>query len=99
MIAFFAVLLLFCMCVLSYLRHGSDPNTKARMLAGFTGTIAVLVLGNYVNFLGSASIFAMFWLIIALSCASMRTQYQTLARAIGTHAGTKERTDIAFRAK
>ena len=98
-IAFFAVLLLFCMCVLSYLRHGSDPNTKARMLAGFTGIVGVLVLGNYVNFLGSASIFAMFWLIIALSCASMRTQYQTLARAIGTHAGTKERTDIAFRAK
>lgn len=98
-IAFFAVLLLFCMCVLSYLRHGSDPTTKARMVAGFAGIAGVLVLGNYINFLGSASIFTMFWLIIALSCASMHTQYQTLARAVGTHAGTRERTDIVFRAK
>lgn len=93
---FCAALILFCICVLTYLRRGSHPATKARMIAGFSGLAGVLVLGFFCNFLGSASIFSLFWLIIALSCASMRTQYDMRSRTLQTHSGTRECADIAF---
>ena len=94
-----AVLLLFTMSVLTYLKWGSNEVTKARVAAGFAGVAAVLVLGLFCNFWNDASLFILLWLVISLSLASMRTQYETLARAVQTHGATGERTDIAFRSK
>ncbi len=97
--AFFAAFLLFTMCVLTYLRKGSNITTKSRVAAGFAGIAGVMVMAFTCNFLGSASVFTLAWMIVALTVASIRTQYETLARAVQTHGPTVERTDIAFRTR
>ncbi|MBQ7379395.1 MAG: hypothetical protein IJW70_06895 [Clostridia bacterium] len=94
-----AALLLFTMCVLTYLRKGSNMTTKSRVVAGFAGIAGVLVMAVTCNFLSSASVFTLAWMIVALTVASIRTQYETLARAVQTHGPTMERTDIAFRTR
>jgi len=99
LILFFAMLLLFGMSMLTYLRRGNNQITKARVAAGLAGIGGMLVFGLTCNILGSASVFMLFWLIIALSSASQRTQYELLARAVQTHGGTRERSDIAFQSK
>jgi len=98
-IMLFAVLLLFCICVLTYLHWGGHKITKARVAAGFAGVAGVLCMGIACNFWNSASVFALLWLVIALTVASVRTQYDTQDRAINTHIATEERADIAFRSK
>ncbi len=97
--ALLTVLLLFTMCVLTYLRKCSNATTKSRVVAGFAGAVGVLVMGFTCNFFGSASVFMLGWMIMALTVASIRTQYETLARAVQTHGPTAERTDIAFRTR
>ena len=94
-----AVLLLFTMSVLTYLRWGSNAVTKVRVAAGFAGIAAVLVLGLFCSFWCNADLFLLLWLVISLTLASTRTQYEILARAVQTHGATGERTDIAFRSK
>jgi hypothetical protein len=47
----------------------------------------------------NASLFCLIWLVIGMTVASLRTQYETHARAVQTHAGNTELTDIAFRTK
>lgn len=94
-----AVLLLFTMSVLTYLKWGSNSVTKVRVVAGFAGVAAVLVLGMFCNIWGNADLFMLLWVVISLSLASVRTQYEVLARAVQTHRATGERTDIAFRSK
>lgn len=96
---FGAVLLLFCMSVLTFLRYHTNRTTKIRSIAGLAGIAGVFVLGFTANIFGNASVFVLFWLILAISTAGLRTQYETFARAVQTHTGTKERTDIALRSK
>jgi hypothetical protein len=99
LIMLFAVLLMFALCALTYLHWGGHKATKARVAAGFAGIAGVLCMGVACNFWNSASVFALLWLVISLTVASIRTQYDTQDRAVTTHIATQERADIAFRSK
>ena len=90
-------LLMFTICVLTYLRWGGNHTTKARVAAGLAGVFGVLVMGNSCNLMNNASLFGLIWLIVGLTVASLRTQYDTHDRAVHTHVGSGERTDVAFR--
>lgn len=92
-----AVLLAFVLCVLTYLRWGSYTVTKARVAAGLAGICGVLLMGITCDVFGSGSVFMMFWLVLALTVASIRTQYDTLARAVQTHGGTATGADVSWR--
>ena len=94
-----ATLLLFAISVFSYMRWGGHQITKSRVAAGFAGTLGVLVMGFFSNLMNNASLFGLFWLIIGLTVASLRTQYSVHARAVQTHTGNVERCDIAFRTR
>lgn len=93
------VILLFIISVLTYLRWGGNTTTKARVAAGFAGVTGVLVMALLCNLMNNASLFFLFWLVIGLTVASLRTQYETHARAVQTHFSTLERSDIAFRTR
>ena len=90
-------LLMFTICVLTYLRWGGNHTTKARVAAGLAGVFGVLVMGISCNLMNNASLFGLIWLIVGLTVASLRTQYDTHDRAVHTHVGSGERTDVAFR--
>ncbi len=94
-----AMLVTFVICVLTYLHWGGDAATKVRAAAGLAGVVGVLVCAAFCNFMNNASLFGLFWLVIGLTVASLRTQYETHARAVQTHASTGERSDIAFRTR
>ena len=94
---FGVVLLLFAMSVLTYLRYGTNQGTKSRVVAGISGVGGVLVMGLTCDFFGSATVFGLFWLVIAVTAATLRTQYESLERAVLTHSPTGERSDVAFR--
>jgi hypothetical protein len=49
--------------------------------------------------MNNASLFGLFWLVIGLTIASLRTQYSVHARAVQTHVGNAECSDIAFRTR
>ena len=91
------VLLMFFICVLTYMRWGGDQRTKIRVASGFAGVVGVLVMGLFCNLMNNASLFGLIWLVIGMTVASLRTQYETHARAVQTHAGGAERSDISFR--
>lgn len=91
-----AVLLAFLLCVLTYLRWGSYTVTKARVAAGLAGVGGVLLMGLTCDVFGSGSVFMMFWLVLALTVASIRTQYETLSRAVQTHGGTATRAEVSW---
>ena len=93
------LMVMFTICVLTYLRWGSHQATKARVVAGFAGVVGVMVMALSLNLLHSASVFAMVWIVLALTVASIRTQYEVFARAVQTHYGSLDRTDIAFRTR
>lgn len=99
LIMLLGVILLFILGVLTYLRWGGNRTTKARVVAGLAGVIGVLVMGFSCNLMNNASLFGLFWLVIGLTVASLRTQYETHARAVHTHTGNVERSDIAFRTR
>jgi hypothetical protein len=90
-------LLMFVIFVLTYMRWGGDRGTKMRVASGFAGVVGVLVMGLFCNLMNNASLFGLIWLVIGMTVASLRTQYETPARAVQTHAGGTERTDISFR--
>lgn len=94
-----AVLLVFVLCVLTYLRWGENATTKVRVSAGFAGIMGVLALGAFCNLMNNASLFFLFWLVIGATVAGLLTQYEAHARAVQSHAGSVDRTDIAFRTK
>ena len=93
------VMLLFMIGVLTYLRWGGHRITKARVCAGIAGIVGVLAMGLFCNMMNNASLFGLFWLVIGVTVASVRTQYEMHVRAVRTHAGSMERTDIAFRTR
>ena len=99
LIILFGTCLIFAVSVLSYMRWGGNQTTKARVSAGFAGILGVLVMGFSCNLMNNASLFALFWLIVGLTVASLRTQYGVHARAVQTHIGNVERSDIAFRTR
>ena len=93
------VFLMFIICVMTYMRWGGNQTTKVRVAAGLAGVIGVLTVGLYSNLMDNASLFCLIWLVIGMTVASLRTQYETHARSVQTHAGNTELTDIAFRTK
>ncbi len=97
LVLFGAVLLTFALCVLTYLRWGSYTVTKARVAAGLAGIIGVLLMGLTCNVFGSGSVFMVFWLLLALTVAGVRTQYDTHSRAVQTHGGTVTQADVSWR--
>jgi hypothetical protein len=86
---------------------GQVEVAHQRLQAGGQGIVCrilvfggcVLCMGVACNFWNSASVFALLWLVISLTVASIRTQYDTQDRAVTTHIATQERADIAFRSK
>ncbi len=99
LIMLLAVILMFIICVLTYLRWGGNHTTKVRVVAGLAGVVGVLTMGLCCNMMNNASLFGLLWLVIGLTVASLRTQYDSHVRAVQTHAGTAERSDIAFRTR
>ena len=95
----FAALLIFAVSVLTYLRWGGHQTTKARVVAGFSGVAGMLAMGLSCNLMNNAGLFGLLWLVIGLTVASLRTQYDVHARAVQTHTGNVEHTDIAFRTR
>ena len=91
--------LIFILSVLTYMRWGGHQTTKARVAAGFAGIVGVLVMGLSNNLMNNASLFGLFWLIIGLTVASLRTQYSVHARAVQTHYGNADYSDVAFRTR
>lgn len=94
-----AVLIAFLLCSMTYLRWSAYNLSKARVAAGLAGVSGLLLMGTTCNVWGSGSVFMLFWLVIALSVASIRTQYETLARAVQTHGMTAEQADVSWRNK
>ena len=99
LIMLLSVMLMFVLCVLTYLRWGGDKATKVRVVAGLGGVVGVLVMGFMCNPMSNVSLFGLFWLVIGLTVACLRTQYETHMRAVQTHAGMEECSDVAFRTK
>lgn len=99
LIMLFAAMLIMVVSVLTYMRWGGHRITKARVAAGFAGVMGVMSMGLFSNLMNNASLFGLFWLIIGLTVASLRTQYELHARAVQTHTGNVERSDIAFRTR
>ncbi len=93
------VIVLFMLCALTYLHWGGNKITKARVSAGLAGLTGVVVMGIFCNLMNNASLFSLIWLVLGLSVASLRTQYEVHARAVQTHQGNGESTDIAYRTK
>lgn len=94
-----ATLFMFTLCMLTYMRWGGNQVTKLRVSAGLAGIVGVLVMGFFCNVMNNASLFGLFWLTIGLTVASVRTQYELHARAVQTHTGHLDSTDIAFRTR
>lgn len=94
-----AVLIAFLLCSMTYLRWSAYNVSKARVAAGLAGVIGLLLMGTTCNVWGSGSVFMLFWLVIALSVASIRTQYESVARAVRTHGMTAEQADVSWRNK
>ncbi len=94
-----AAVFMFILCALTYMRWGGNRTTKVRVAAGLAGVAGTLVMGIFCNLMNNASLFGLFWLVIGLTVASLRTQYETHARAVQTHTGNLERSDIAFRTR
>ncbi len=93
------VVLLFMIGVLTYLHWGGHRATKARVCAGLAGVVGVLVMSISCNMMNNASLFGLFWLVIGTTVASVRTQYEMHVRAVQSHTGNVERSDIAFRTR
>jgi hypothetical protein len=94
-----AVLLMFLLCVLTYLRWATYTPAKARVAAGFAGILGVLTLGLTCDFWSRGSVFMSFWLVLALTVACVRTQYGEHFRAVQTHGATDSRADVSWRNK
>ncbi|MBQ2256583.1 MAG: hypothetical protein IIW17_09430 [Clostridia bacterium] len=99
MLLLLAAMLIFIIGVLTYMRWGEHQTTKASVAAGLAGVFGVLVTGAFCNLMNNASLFGLFWLVIGLTIASLRTQYSVHARAVQTHVGNAECSDIAFRTR
>lgn len=91
-----AVLLIFTMYVLTYLRRGSYAITKARVAAGLAGVCGVLLMGLTCDVWASESVFILFWLVLALTVTGIRTQYDVLARAVQTHGATADQAHVTW---
>ena len=94
-----SVMLMFVLSVMTYLRWGGNKTTKVRVAAGLGGVIGIIAMGAMCNMMNNASLFGLFWLIVGLTIACLRTQYETHQRAVQSHVGMEERSDIAFRTK
>ena len=93
------VLGMYMLSVLTYLRWGGNAISKARACAGFASIGGLFVMGFSCNLMNNASLFGLFWLVVGLTVANLRTQYETHVRAVYTHSATGERSDIAFRTR
>ena len=96
LLVFGAVLMAFLLCVMTYLRWGSYTVTKARVAAGLAGICGVLLMGMTCNVFASESVWMIYWFVLALTVACIRTQYDTLARAVQTHGGTQTSANVSW---